>query len=63
MCLHTKCTQHENKARKELLSLISSINEKYNGALIYIEEDLKELERYALWQLTNILCVTSLRDG
>jgi trehalose 6-phosphate synthase/phosphatase len=62
ICLKTECG-HEDKNYKEIKSIIQTINNKYKGSLIYIEENLSHIDRVALWQVTNFLLVTSLRDG
>ena len=58
----TKCS-HESKERTEFLALVQLINSKHKGSLIYIEEALSQNERIALWQATNFLLLTTLRDG
>lgn len=52
-----------DQAEKELQSIVDEINTSYPGALCYIYRNLSKSERLALWSESNILFITSLRDG
>ena len=53
----------QNKNDKETMSIVEEIQTNYPGALVYIFRNLSKIERLALWSESNILLITSLRDG
>lgn len=61
-CLKKIC-QHILEARKDIESLVQTIQAKYKGSLIYCEQDLDKLQRIALWSAINHMIDTTFRDG
>jgi trehalose-6-phosphate synthase len=44
--------------------LVSEIEKEFGkGAIFYQEQDLLMEQRIALWAMTNVLLITTLRDG
>ena len=53
----------QNQTDKETMSIVDDIQTNYPGALVFIFRNLSKIERLALWSESNILLITSLRDG
>jgi trehalose-6-phosphate synthase len=45
------------------MSIVEDIQNNYPGALLFVFRNLNKIERLALWSISNILLITSLRDG
>lgn len=53
-----------NQTRSEILALVKEIEDEFTPASIhYLERDLDLEQRLALWSVSNILLITTLRDG
>jgi trehalose 6-phosphate synthase/phosphatase len=53
----------QNKMDKDTMSIVEDIQNNYPGALLFVFRNLSKIERLALWSMSNILLITSLRDG
>lgn len=52
------------KTQQEIQKVINEIHEEFgDGCLIYKVQNLTQEERLALWSFSQILLITSLRDG
>ena len=52
------------QTRKEILDIVKEIEEEFGkSAIHYCEQDLLMEQRIALWAVSNILLITTLRDG
>jgi trehalose-6-phosphate synthase len=53
-----------NQTREEVNVLVKAIEDEFGkSAIYYVESDLLMEQRMALWAISNILLITTLRDG
>ncbi len=57
-------TAEYTQTRSEIQALVKEIEDEFGkSAIHYQEQDLLMEQRIALWAVTNVLLITTLRDG